>query len=167
MVGIFTTDANLILCSWDDWLAEATGIPASAACGQSLPALFPDLERRGLLARFHRVLAEGVVELLAPALHHYLFACAPSAPSRFDTMRQRVTIAPLREEDKVIGTIVTVEDVTARIERERDLAEQLASPDEATRVHAAQALAEQDALDSAEPLMNVLGDASWRVRRLA
>jgi HEAT repeat protein len=168
MVGIFTTDANLILCSWDNWLAEATGIAASTACGQSLSALFPDLERRGLLARFHRVLNDGVVELLAPALHRYLIACAPAAPSsRFDRMRQRVTIAPLREDDKIIGTIVTVEDVTARIERERDLAEQLASPDEATRVHAAQALAEQEALDSADPLVGVLGDASWRVRRLA
>jgi len=65
MVGIFTTDANLLLCSWDDWLAQVTGIPASTARGQSLPALFPDLERRGLLARFHRVLKEGVVELHA------------------------------------------------------------------------------------------------------
>jgi HEAT repeat protein len=168
MVGIFTTDTNLILCSWDDWLAEATGISAETARGQRLEALFPDLERRGLLMRFHRVLADGVVELLAPALHHYLFACAPSAPSsRFDRMQQRVTIAPLSEEERIIGAMVTVEDVTARIERERDLSEQLASPDQAVRVQAAQALADEGALDLDHPLMSALGDASWRVRRLA
>src|SRR5689334_17607722 len=138
MVGIFTTDANLILCSWDDWLAEATGISAETARGQSFATLFSDLERRGSLMRFHRVPTDGVVELLAPALHRNLFACAPSLPSsRFDTMRQRVTIAPLREDERIIGTIVTIEDVTARIERERELAEQLASPDEAVRVQAA------------------------------
>src|SRR5205085_7379068 len=156
-VGIFTTDANLVVGSWGEWLAQATGIPASAARGQSLGALFPELERRGMLTRFERVVAQGVVEVLAPAFHHYLFACAPATPSaRFDKMQQRVTIAPLRENDAVVGTIVTVEDVNARLERERDLAEQLASPDEAARLKAAQTLAEQEALDSAQPLMEVL-----------
>ncbi len=93
----------------------------------------PDLERRGLHQRFQRVLSEGVVEVLAPAFHHHLIPCAPRIASRhFTTMQQWVTIAPLREDERIVGTIVTIEDVTARLERERDLAEQLASPDEAT-----------------------------------
>ncbi|HSB11266.1 MAG TPA: HEAT repeat domain-containing protein, partial [Blastocatellia bacterium] len=168
MIGIFTTDANLIIGSWDDWLAQVTGISASAARGKSLTALFPELEDRGLLARFERVLSEGVVEVLAPTFHHYLFACAPTAPSKhFDKMHQRVTIAPLRENGSIVGTITTIEDVTSRLDRERDLAAQLASADEATRLKAAQALAEQDPIDSALPLVGVIGDQSWRVRRLA
>lgn len=168
MVGIFTTDANLIIGAWDDWLAQVTGIPTSAARGKSLIALFPELKKRGMLARFERVVTEGVVEVLAPALHHYLFACPPAAPSKyFDKMQQRVTIAPLCENDAIVGTIVTIEDVTPRLERERELAEQLASRDEAARLNAARMLAEQDALDSAQPLMGALGDESWRVRRLA
>src|SRR5215813_2416689 len=121
MVGIFTTDANLLVGAWDDWLAEVTGISASAARGTSLAALFPDLELRGMLAPFARVLDQGIVEVLAPTFHHYLFACAPKSPSKhFDRMQQRVTIAPLREKDSVVGTIVTIEDVTARLDRERD-----------------------------------------------
>jgi HEAT repeat protein len=167
-VGLFTTDANLVLGSWDDWLAEVTGITTSAARGQSLATLFPELEAQGLLARFRRVLAEGVVEVLAPTFHHYLIACPPASPSKhFDRMQQRVTIAPLCENDKIVGTIVTVEDVTARLDHERDLAEQLASPDKATRLKAAQTLADEEALDSAEPLFGVLGDENWRMRRLA
>ncbi len=167
-IGIFTTDANLIIRSWDDWLARATGISADDARGQPLTALAPDLEERGLLARFERVLRDGVVELLAPVFHKYLIPCPPQAPSsRFDLMQQQVTLAPLREDGKIVGTLVTIQDVTARLDRERELAEQLASPDEATRLRAAQALAEEESEASVQALAGVLGDESWRVRRAA
>ena len=165
-VGIFTTDVNLVVRSWDGWLAGATGIDPKDACGQPLVALFPEIETRGLIARFQSVLANGVVEVLAPRFHHYLIPCAPLEPSnRFDKMQQHVTIAPLRESEAVLGIIVTIEDVTARLDRERDLSEQLQSPDEPTRVRAAEALAEQEALSSGQSLAGSLGDESWRVRR--
>ena len=86
-----------------------------------LTALLPDLEKRGLLKRFQRSLKDGVVEVLAPAFHHYLIPCAPVTPAKhFDKMQQRVTIAPLRDDDAIAGLIVTVEDVTERLERERE-----------------------------------------------
>ena len=99
MVGIFTTDANLVIRSWDSWMANATRVSAESAIGAELVTLFPELETRGMLARFERVLATGVVEVLAPTFHHYLISCAPLAASkRFDKMQQHVTIAPLREQ---------------------------------------------------------------------
>jgi HEAT repeat protein len=166
-VGIFTTDTNLVIRSWDAWLARATGIPTERARGRRLVELFPDLEARGMLARFERVLREGVVEVLAPRFHHYLIACAPPPTSnRFDKMQQRVTIAPLREGQAIVGAIATIEDVTARLEREREMAEQLASADEAARLRAAQALADE-AQESSDTLLGVIGDESWRVRRAA
>jgi HEAT repeat protein len=165
-VGIFTTDTNLVISSWDGWLTSATGINPTDACGQKLVALFPELETRGMVARFESVLANSTVEVLAPRFHHYLIACAPVEPSkRFDKMRQHVTIAPLRENESVVGIIVTIEDVTTRLEREMDLSEQLASPDEPTRLRAAEALAEADEISSRESLTGSLGDESWRVRR--
>jgi HEAT repeat protein len=167
-VGVFTTDEHLVIRSWDEWLASVTGVAAERARGQRLPELFPEIEGRGFTKRFERVLSEGVVEVLATAFHHYLIACAPLAPSkRFDRMQQRVTIAPLREAGAVVGTLVTIEDVTARIDHERDLAEQMASPDEAVRLRAAEALAEEEERTSARNLMGALGDDSWRVRRIA
>ncbi len=70
----------------------------------------PDLEERRLLPRFERVLKDGVVEVLATAFHHYLIPCPPLTPSkRFDKMQQLVTIAPLREDGRIRGLIVTVE----------------------------------------------------------
>ncbi|HSE99228.1 MAG TPA: HEAT repeat domain-containing protein, partial [Blastocatellia bacterium] len=166
-VGIFTTDAELVVRSWDNWIARSTGVPAQRACGRKLTELYPDLESRGLVAQLQRVLAEGVIEVLAPALHHYLIPCPPVQPSkRFDKMQQRVTIMPLREEEKIIGAIVSIEDVTARLDRERDLAEQLESPDESVRLRAAEALS-QDESESLQPLTGAMDDKSWRVRKMA
>lgn len=167
-VGVFTTDGTLVIRSWDEWLAGVTGISADNARGQKLADCFPEIEARGFLRRFERVLAEGVVEVLATAFHHYLIACALLEPSeRFDKMQQRVTIAPLRENGAVVGTLVTIEDVTARLDRERDLDEQLASQDEAVRLQAARVLAEEEARESANKLLGALNDESWRVRRVA
>src|SRR5215213_8434364 len=136
-IGVFTTDASLVIQIWDAALARLTGIPADAACGRPLVELLPDLEERRLLARFRHVLDEGVVEVLAPAFHHYLIPCPPASDSKyFERMRQRVTIAPLREEERIVGALVTIEDVTARLERERLLSEQLAHADEGARLGA-------------------------------
>ena len=167
-IGVFTTDASLVIQIWDSALARLTGIHADAARGRPLVELLPDLEARGLLARFRRVLDEGVVEVLAPAFHHYLIPCPPaSASEHFDRMRQRATIAPLREGGRVVGALVTVEDVTARLERERALSEQLARADEDARLSAARTLAGDESLEVAQPLLGALKDESWRVRRAA
>lgn len=140
-VGVFTTDADLIIQVWDATLARLTGISEESASGQALTTLLPNLEQRGLLKRFQRSLKEGVVEVLAPAFHHYLIPCAPVTPAKhFDKMQQRVTIAPLRDDHSIAGLIVTVEDVTERLERERDLS---------------------------KPMLEALSDKDWRVRREA
>src|SRR5215203_6961839 len=149
-IGIFTTDAGLVVQIWDAALARLTGIPADAARGKSLAELLPHLQESRLLARFRRVLDEGVVEVLAPAFHHYLIPCAPLTPAKhFDKMQQRVTIAPLRDDNESIaGLIVTVEDVTERLEHERELAARLAEGDEATRLDAAEILSDDESLDA-------------------
>ena len=166
-IGVFTTDSQLVIRVWDSTLARLTGISEEAATGQPLTTLLPDLEARGLLKRFQRSLNEGVVEVLATAFHHYLIPCAPETPSKcFDKMQQRVTIAPLRDDDAIAGLIVTVEDVTERLERERELSARLAQGDEATRLSAAQALSDDASYDTA-PLLDALSDESWRVRRVA
>ncbi len=166
-VGVFTTDNQLVIRVWDATLARLTGISEEAALGSPLTSLVPDLEERGLLKRFQRSLNDGVVEVLATAFHRYLIPCAPITPSKhFDKMQQLVTIAPLRDGDAIAGLIVTVDDVTERLERERELATGLAEGDEATRLHAAEILSTDASFDTA-PLLDALSDDSWRVRRVA
>jgi HEAT repeat protein len=166
-IGVFTTDTQLVIQVWEGTLAQLTGISEESASGQALTALLPDLEQRGLLKRFQRSLQDGVVEVLATAFHHYLIPCAPLSPSKlFDRMQQHVTIAPLRDGDTIAGLIVTVEDVTERLEHERELAARLAEGDEVTRLNAAETLSNDESYDTA-PLLNALSDDSWRVRQAA
>jgi HEAT repeat protein len=166
-VGVFTTDAQLVIKVWDATLVRLTGISEESASGRALTAVLPDLEQRGLLKRFERAVKDGVVEVLAPAFHHYLIPCAPVNPARqFDKMQQRVTIAPLRDDDSIAGLIITVEDVTERLERERELSTRLAQGDETTRLDAAETLSNDDSYDTA-PLLGALSDDSWQVRRAA
>ena len=141
LVGVFTTDADLIIQVWDATLARLTGISEQSASGRALTTLLPDIEKRGLLKRFQRSLNEGVVEVLAPAFHHYLIPCAPvTLAKHFDKMQQRITIAPLRDDQSIAGLIVTVEDVTERLEREREVS---------------------------MPMLDALRDKDWTVRREA
>lgn len=150
-LGIFTTNVSLVVRTWDAWMAEATGIDATQALNRPLTDVMPELEARGLLAIFENVLAQGTVEVLSPALHHYLFACAPSAPSgMFARMQQHITIGPLRDEGGIAGLIVTVEDATERIEQERRVATQL-----------------NDRGQDIASLTRELGEHDWRVRRRA
>ena len=165
--GIFTVDTSLAVRTWHPWLARVTGVAVAEAIGRPLTALAPDLAERGLLAVFERVLTSGSVEVLAPALHHYLIACPPSAPVEgFERMRQRVSVGPICEHGRVAGAVITIEDVTARVARERLLARQLADPDPQVRRAAAEALADASA-DAIVPLGRALGDADAAVRRAA
>ena len=166
-MGIFTTDKNLIVRSWDSWLSNATGMPSEQVCGQHLSAVVPDLGTRGLMTRFERVISDGVVETLAPAFDRYLISCATITPSKhFDKMQQRVTISPLIQSDRIVGTIVSIEDVTARLDKERDIAELLASDDRNTPVLGAQSLAKVDEIEFSEPLYAAMGDENRRVREI-
>lgn len=154
-LGIFTTDRKLRVRTWDDWLASATGKPAESVYNQPLDQVISDLESRGLHRKFNQVLNQGTVEVLAPAFHRYLIPCPPSAPSRWQHMRQRVTIMPLRDDERISGTLVSIEDVTVRLETEtlssdRKIPPQKTAPGSETA-----------------PLVQVLKDTNWRVRKEA
>lgn len=166
--GVVTTDAGLLVRSWNEWLSAATGIPAAEAIGRSLYDLVPDLEERGLAARLRQAIDDGMAQVLAPALHHYLIPALPRQPSaHFEHMQQRVTIVPLHVErsGQAAGALILIEDVTSRLEAEHELAIQLQSSDEAVRLQAVQALSGTGELQP--HLVAALGDPSWRVRRAA
>jgi len=165
-IGIFSVDAALKVAAWDDWMAAATGMPAAQVHGRDLADVVPSLAERGLMDEFRTVLSVGAARVLAPALHHYLVPCPPRAPSiHFDRMQQRVTLAPLRDESAIVGVVVAIEDVTARLDAERALAAALRSGDERTREDAARAVSSAAHLESPELFSAALRDPSWRVRR--
>ncbi len=164
-IGIFTTDERLVVRAWDEWLARVTGIASEEAVDRPLPELIPDLSARGILATFENVLSRGTVEVLAPALHHYLIACAPSHEvSGFACMQQHVTIGPLRADGRTVGVVVTIEDVTARMAREHEIAAQFLESSGDNPANAGDAEAGASARQI-EALTRLMAQNDWRTRR--
>ena len=144
-LGVFTTDDRLVVRTWDGWLTAATGIDPARALRRRVSDVIPEISPTGL-AIMEDVLSRGTVEVMAAALHHYLFPCKPlDSSSALDRMQQHVTIGPLRDDTGLVGVVVTIEDVTARVERR--VAEGMSR--------------------HVESVAGLMGDANARVRQVA
>jgi PAS domain S-box-containing protein len=123
--GIVTTDSDLNVVEWNHWMEEHTGKRASDVTGKNLLELFPELTERRL-DRNYKWALEGQVRILSQALHGYLIAMpAVSGDHRFKQMQQAVRISPLTHNDRLIGTLTIIEDVTERVAREAELQAQV------------------------------------------
>jgi PAS domain S-box-containing protein len=112
--GIFTTDNELRIQTWNHWLVTHSGLAANAVVGKPLLEVFPELLTRKLADQFQRAI-EGQVSVLSTALHGYLLPFAVTArDSGFQFMQQTARIGPLLLNRTVCGTITTIEDVTQR-----------------------------------------------------
>jgi len=166
-IGTFITDCDLIVMFWDKRLMGITGISPEDAMKKPLNLIIPDFEKRKISNYFNEVLKNGVIKVLSPAFHNYLIPCKPLKPSKnFEFMQQKVTIAPVLSGDQIVNIVVTIEDVTGRLDYENQLAEELNSPDEKIRLQAAEKIAQEN-INSSEELFNSIGDESWRVRKAA
>ena len=123
--GIVTTDSDLNVVEWNNWMQEHTGKRAHEVIGRNLLELFPELiERR--LDRHYKWALEGQVRVLSHALHGYLISMpVVSGEHGYPEMQQAVRISPLSHEGRVIGTLTIIEDVTERVAREAELQAQI------------------------------------------
>lgn len=165
-IGILTTDTDLVVKSWDAALERMTGISGDRARERRLDDIVPDLHSRSLAALIREPLISGSAQVLAPALHKYLIPCPPLEPSQeFEHMQQRVVVGALRDDHRAVGLVISIEDVTDRLERERELSRQLRDAAPAIRLDAVEQLAPLQPTEGLGPLASVMGDEDWRVRR--
>jgi PAS domain S-box-containing protein len=101
-LGVYTTDKDLVITSWNNRIAEMSGVSAETAIGAKLVELFPNLVEEGVIERINRVLTSGQNAKLR-LLHRQL-----DGTNRFQKRR----LAPLRDGDEVTGAVVIVEDIT-------------------------------------------------------
>ena len=101
-LGVYTVDTEKIITSWNNKMAEMSGISAEQAVGARLNELFPNLAEEGVIERLDRVLKSGKKEKLR-LLHRQL-----DGTGRFQKRR----LAPLRDGDDVTGVVIIVEDIT-------------------------------------------------------
>jgi diguanylate cyclase (GGDEF)-like protein/PAS domain S-box-containing protein len=119
--GIFMTDAQLTIMSWNSWLELQTDQPAKAMIGRNLFDAFPELITRNI-DKFYQQALEGQVIFLSHMFHKYLLPMQSLVEeTSLPYMQQRARIAPLMDEGKVIGTVTFIEDVTERVEKEKAL----------------------------------------------
>jgi PAS domain S-box-containing protein len=127
--GVVTTDANLLVCSWNQWMASTTGLAPEDVIGHSLLEVFPSLADRGLDRRYAEAL-QGGVQVLSQRLHRFVFPTARTAAAP-EQMLQSGRIAPLYDGTLIVGTITVIEDCTERLSTERELRAQIATAETA------------------------------------
>ncbi len=123
--GVFTTDPNLKIISWNHWLEIHSGLSASETIGRNLFEVYPPLAKKGI-ERFYRQALNGQVVMLSQRLHRYLLPMSTSAVQhQLPYMQQSARIGPLISESKIVGTITVIHDVTERVIRETQLQDQI------------------------------------------
>jgi PAS domain S-box-containing protein len=125
--GVFTTDTDLVVRSWNRWLEDSTGHPASGVVGRRLLDLFPELVERGFEA-YYRAALGGEIKVLAHGLHRNVL---PVRDTQRGESRQSGRIAPLDVDGVIVGTVTVIEDVTERFASERELRSQIQSSEQA------------------------------------
>lgn len=123
--GVFTTDPNLKIISWNHWLEIHSGLSASETIGRNLFEVYPTLAKKGI-ERFYRQALNGQVVMLSQRLHRYLLPMSTSAVQhQLPYMQQSARIGPLISESNIVGTITVIHDVTERVIRETQLQDQI------------------------------------------
>ena len=123
--GIFVTDADLRITTWNRWMEVQSGRSAADATGRSLFDLVPDLTRRGV-DQYYRSALGGQISVVSYGLHRYVIPLRPSHSDLGMTyMPQSARIGPLWDGETVIGTVTQIEDVSDRVGSEIELRKQI------------------------------------------
>jgi signal transduction histidine kinase len=142
--GIFTTDADLVIRSWNHWLQRNTNRQAADVVGHHLFSVYPELVSGGL-DRYYTAALGGEVGILAHSLHRHVLPIPGRAESSGGPalMPQSGRIAPLIHEGRIVGTITTIDDVSERVTREAEMRRQISVAEDA-RVTAEDAVRAKD-----------------------
>jgi len=152
-LGVVTIDRAGTIQSWNDWLACATGLAERDVRGRALLSLVVPARADAARGFLDEVLSTGSSRVLAPAFHHCLIACPPLQPSaHFTEMQQFVTISPLVSGTTIVGAMLTIEDVTPRLDEQRELMAELQ--------HSMPGSRSRGAIDA-------VGAGNWQLRGLA
>lgn len=112
--GILTTNEELRIETWNDWLETRSGLKEEEVLGRPLFEVFPDLKTRRIASQFERALL-GESSVLSTALHGYLLPMPPTLREcGMEHMAQTARIGPLLLDKQICGAIAIIEDVTER-----------------------------------------------------
>ncbi len=132
--GIFTTDTDLVVRSWNRWLERHTSLSPSDVIGRSILDVYPEITSRGV-DRYYAAALAGEVSVLAQPFHHYLLHVPGKSDSpTASAMPQSSRIAPLLDSGVIVGTITVIDDVSDRVNNEAEMRRQISASHEALRI---------------------------------
>ena len=103
--GMFTTDTELRIRSWNRWLTATTGLTEAAVVGHTVPEVLPSFVERGFISHYEAALT-GTVTVLSHLLHRFILShgsadqkttAQAAASARSGTVS--VSSAPSRDQD--------------------------------------------------------------------
>ncbi len=115
--GVVIVDTNYRITFWNKWLSTHMRVNEENALNRKLTDVFAGITA-AVISAIDSVIKTGQPRVLSPALH-------PIWVPRTDMIRQYVKITPLdKDSEDISGVIITIQDMTARFEYERNLKEQ-------------------------------------------
>ena len=125
-VGIIILDGERRIRHCNRWLAERSGLPASATDGRLLEEVFADAKGSRLEQAVHHAIDDRLPSLLSPALHGTLLALyqTPGDRRHDRRMQQMIHVVPLLDKTEQTACLIQISDMTANISRERLLRQQ-------------------------------------------
>jgi PAS domain S-box-containing protein len=118
-IGLIVIGAGRRIVAWNAWMASASGIAETAACGRRIEELFPPERARRLRRAVAEALRTGATTVITHALHPGLLALrTPAGQALLHTISVRASAGPGRRR-----CIIQVFDVTAAARRETVLRE--------------------------------------------
>lgn len=116
--GVVVIDADCRITFWNKWLSDNLHITKEQALNKSITEVFTDLTPEVKTA-VDEVMQTGNPRVLSPALHPLW---VPGA----NMVRQYVKVVPFEaDDDTIAGAVITIQDMTARFEYERNLQEKM------------------------------------------
>jgi len=126
--GVILLDGDAKVAFWNNWIADASAIPADAALGRTLAELFPDSHLMRVNRAVTGALAQRQASVLSRALNPMLFPLyhRNARGQRGGAIEHQAVIKPL-DTRKGRFCLVQIFDVTDAVHRERYLKDQAAT----------------------------------------
>ncbi len=128
MLGLIALDEDARVCSWNQWMARHTNIPANQAIGRELGELFPDGVSPALRKAIQCSLSGGMSRMLTHAVHGQLLPLRHGANRQGnpETLALNVFLQPLSATPQTPGRcLIQVFDVTGPVRREQMLEQEV------------------------------------------
>jgi len=124
-LGVFLLDESGLVCGWNTWLADKTGIVRQEALGKTLQQLYPGFDKPRFTWALQEVFANGSPQILSQALNQYLIPIKIKVMGYhgISLMQQKVQISLFVAANEARLALISIVDVTENVIRSQALSD--------------------------------------------